>query len=79
MRERKPTESEAEGRFPVRVRIAVRGMGFSKRMDRMEAWLDENCGADGWSMTPTGTRGVLNDATAVYFRDATIAVAFVAR
>jgi len=28
----------------------------------MTAWLDENCGADGWAMTPSETRGVLNDA-----------------
>ena len=29
------------------------------------AWLDENCGADGWAMTPSGTRGVLKDDPAV--------------
>jgi hypothetical protein len=38
----------------------------------MTAWLDENCGAGGWTVTPSGTRGVLNDA-------ATLASAFVAR
>ena len=43
------------------------------------AWLDENCGADGWAMTPSGMRGVLNDAVSIYFRDATLASAFVAR
>jgi hypothetical protein len=31
----------------------------------MTAWLDENCGADGWAMTPSGTRGVLNDAVSI--------------
>jgi hypothetical protein len=31
-------------------------------------WLDQNCGADGWKMTPTGLRGVVNDAVAIYFR-----------
>jgi len=45
----------------------------------MTAWLDENCGADGWAMTPSGTRGVLNDAVSIYFPDATLAGAFGAR
>jgi hypothetical protein len=45
----------------------------------MTAWLDENCGADGWAMTPSGMRGVLNDAVSIYFRDPTLAGAFVAR
>jgi hypothetical protein len=44
----------------------------------MTAWLDENCGADGWAMTPSGTRGMLNDALSIYFGDAAIASAFVA-
>jgi hypothetical protein len=30
-------------------------------------------------MTPSGTRGVLNDALSIYFADATLASAFVAR
>jgi hypothetical protein len=30
-------------------------------------------------MTPSGVRGVLNDAPSIYFRDATLASAFVAR
>jgi hypothetical protein len=30
-------------------------------------------------MTPSGTRGVLNDAASIYFIDATLASAFVAR
>jgi hypothetical protein len=30
-------------------------------------------------MTPSGTRGVLNDAVSIYFGDATLASAFVAR
>jgi hypothetical protein len=42
-------------------------------------WLDENCGADGWAMTPSGMRGVLNDAVSIYFADAKLANAFVAR
>jgi hypothetical protein len=35
--------------------------------------------ADGWAMTPSGTRGVLNDALSIYFGDATLASAFAAR
>src|SRR5580704_2785745 len=69
----------AERRFPVRVRIAVPPGGFGQRYTNMTAWLDGNCGADGWAMTPSGVRGVLNDAVSIYFRDATLASAFVAR
>jgi hypothetical protein len=57
---------EAERRFPVRI-------------DQMGAGLDENCGADGWALTPSGVRGVLNDAISIYFADAMLASAFVAR
>ena len=49
----------AERRFPVRIRIAVPPEGLGRQHARMTAWLDENCGADGWAMTPSGTRGVL--------------------
>ena len=37
------------------------------------------CGSDAWAMTPSGMRGVLNDAISFYFADATLASAFVAR
>jgi hypothetical protein len=43
--------------------------------DRLAQW---NCGSDGWAMTPSGMRGVLNDAVSIYFADATLARAFVA-
>jgi hypothetical protein len=69
----------AERRFPVRIRIGVPSGGLGRRHAQITAWLDENCGADGWAMTPSGTRGVLNDAVSIYFRDATLANAFVAR
>ena len=45
---------------------------------RINAWLDGNCGADGWAITPA-SRAVVNDAIAVYLRDATFPAAFVAR
>jgi hypothetical protein len=70
---------EAERRFPVRIRIGVPPDGLGSRLDQIKAWLDENCGAEGWAMTPSGTWGVLNDALSIYFGDPTLASAFVAR
>ncbi len=45
----------------------------------MQLWFDQNAGADGWAWTPSGDRGVLNDAISIHLADATIASAFVAR
>ena len=70
---------EAERRFPVRIRIGVPLEGLGGRVDQMRAWLDQNCGANGWAITPSGMRGVLNDALSIYFLDPTLASAFVAR
>ena len=70
---------EAERRFPVRIKVALPAGGFGVRLTEINAWLDENCGADRWAMTPAGLRGVVNDATTIYFADATSAAAFVAR
>ena len=69
----------AERRFPVRIRIAVPPAGLGQRHTQITAWLDENCGADRWAIAPSGVRGVLNDALSIYFADATLASAFVAR
>jgi hypothetical protein len=71
--------TSAERRFPVRIRIAGPPNGLGRRHSQMTAWLDENCGADGWAMTPSGTRGVLSDALSIHFADPTLASAFVAR
>ena len=71
--------TSAERRFSVRIRIAVPPEGLGRQHARMTAWLDENCGADGWARTPSGTRGVLNGAVSIYFPDAALAGAFVAR
>jgi hypothetical protein len=71
--------TSAERRFPFRIRIGVRPQGLGQRHTQMTAWLDENCSPGGWAMTPSGTRGVLNDALSIYFADATLASAFVAR
>ena len=59
--------TEAEHRFPVRIRVAQPPGGFGVRLPEMHAWLDANCGADGWTITPAGLRGVVNDAVAIYF------------
>jgi hypothetical protein len=69
----------AERRFPVRIRIGVPSSGFGQRYTEITEWLDGNCGAGGWAITPSGRRGVLNDAVSIYFADATLASAFVAR
>jgi len=69
----------AERRFPVRIRLGVPPGGLGQRYPEMTAWLDENCGADGWAVTPSGIRGVLNDEISIYFAEATLASAFVAR
>ena len=69
----------AERCFPVGIRIAVPPTGLGQRRTQITAWLDENCGAEGWAMTRSGTRGVLNDVLSIYFGDATLASAFVAR
>ena len=71
--------TEAERRFPVRIRLAIPTGGLGERLNQMQTWLDQNAGADGWAMTPSGARGVVNDAIAIYLADATIASAFVAR
>jgi hypothetical protein len=63
----------AERRFPVRIRIAVPPNALGQRHSQITPWLDANRGADGWAMTPSGTRVVLNDALS------TLASAFRAR
>jgi hypothetical protein len=69
----------AERRLLVRIGIGVPPGSLGQRHSQITAWLDANCGADGWALAPSGTRGVLNDAISMYFGDATLAGAFVAR
>ena len=52
---------------------------FISQLNQMIAWLDATCGAGSWSMTPSGTNGVVNDALAIYFLDPALARAFVSR
>jgi hypothetical protein len=70
---------EAERRFPCRIKLGIPTSGFGAQLTEMHEWLDENCGADAWAMTPAGLRGVVNDAVAIYFLDAALAAAFVSR
>ena len=70
---------DAELAFPARIKIAVPPDGLGQRLDAMQRWLDENAGSDGWTIMPAGTHGVMNDALAIYFMDAVLAGAFVAR
>jgi hypothetical protein len=53
----KPMIVEAERRFPCRIKLGIPNGGFGTHLTEMHAWLDENCGADGWAMTPAGLRG----------------------
>ena len=46
--------TSAERRFPVRIRIAVPPGGLGQRHTQITAWLDENCGADGWAIRRQG-------------------------
>ena len=71
--------TEAERRFPARIRIGVPPDGLGRQLDNMTVWLDANRGARNWAKTPSGLRGVANDALAIYFLDTALANAFVAR
>ena len=46
--------TSAERRFPVRIRISVPPAGLGQRHTQITAWLDENCGADGWAIRRQG-------------------------
>jgi hypothetical protein len=59
--------------------IAVPPEGLGNQLDQMIAWLNANCAAGSWSMTPSGTSSVVNDALAIYFLDPVLARAFVSR
>ena len=48
---------------------------FGQRYSELTGWLDANCGADGWVVTPSGMRRVLNDAISIYFVDVALASA----
>jgi hypothetical protein len=70
---------EAERRFPVRIPIGAPLDGLGGQLDQMRGWLDENCGADNWALTLSGTRDMLNDALSIYFLDPALASVFVVR
>jgi hypothetical protein len=73
MRTAQQATREAEHRFPVRIRIGIPPGGLGSRLDQMILWLEQNCGADGWTLTPSGfafdetarsagTCGIVSDA-----------------
>jgi hypothetical protein len=35
--------TEAERRFPMRIKVAMSAGGLGKRLNQMHDWLDENC------------------------------------
>ena len=51
---------EAERQFPVRIRLSIPVGGLGRRLNQMHKWLDENAGADGWAMTPAGSRSMVS-------------------
>ncbi len=71
--------TEAERRFPLRIAIRVPPGGIGARYTPMSNWLDENCGINGWSITPAGTRGIHNDAVAIYVSHPACALSFITR
>jgi hypothetical protein len=78
MRAALQTAHDAE-HLPVRIRISVPPEGLGSQLGQMIAWLDANCGANSWSMTPSGTYGIVNDSLAIYFLDSALARVFVNR
>jgi hypothetical protein len=67
----------AERRFPVSICIGAPYEALRLRLTEMTAWINGNCGGNGWAMT----RGCWSayDAVSIHFADATLATAFVAR
>ena len=59
-------------------RRGTRRRRLSQRHPQITEWLDANCGAKRWTMTPSGLRDVLNDTLSIDFGDA-LANVFVAR
>jgi len=52
--------ASAGRRSPVRIRIGIPPNGLGLRHPRITAWLDENCGANGWARThPSRARSFL--------------------
>jgi hypothetical protein len=79
MRAAQRAAREIERWFPVRVRIDIPDRRLGDWLNQRQEWLDQNAGADGWAWTPSGVRGVVNDAMSIHLAGATIASAFVAR
>jgi hypothetical protein len=48
--------SERLPRIGWRTRIVVPDRGIGDRLNQRQQWLDQNAGADGWAITPSGGR-----------------------
>ena len=70
---------EAETGYCRRVLVATPPGGFGAQLAVMTAWLDANCGPNGWGWAPAGTDGIVNDALAFYFVEVPHASAFIRR
>src|SRR5882724_2657315 len=44
--------------FPARIRIGVPPDALGHRLDHIKAWLDQNCGANGWALKKSGVGAV---------------------
>jgi len=55
----------AEGAFRSASGFGVPAGGFGHRHTEMSAWLDQNCGSNGWAMIPSRMRGVINNAVSI--------------
>ena len=76
---RRQITDKAKEQFPLRIVIKTPPGGFGQRYTIMMDWLDEHCGVNGWAIGPAGSRGIFNDAIAVYVGNPTCALAFIAR
>jgi hypothetical protein len=69
----------AERRFPVRIRVGAPPGGFGHRYAQITALLDKKLLCRWLGHDTFRVARVLNDAISLYFADATLASAFVAR
>jgi hypothetical protein len=74
-----PVVAPPKPRHSRRVLLAVPLGGFGAQLGAIRAWLDVNCGPSGWTWSPAGTGGVVNDALAFYFTEPAQAEAFIRR
>ena len=59
--------ADAERHLPVRIRIGVRQDGLGSPLNQIKAWLDENCGANGWMPKKAALEQSASDAARPLF------------